>query len=159
MVKVLFRRPCHIPPCLINGEGGSNIMLHGTDKNLKISLVLLSLEQPSIFIGSFSAFRSTTICRPGLALPRGSSPSSSVSISYSRVQCALSRAEAETECDQWWRRSYGPFRANYALPSLIDGASIKEKNNIAATKHVYLLKNDPQNCYSYILLARGLNKK
>jgi len=24
MVKVLFRRPCHVPPCLINGEGGSN---------------------------------------------------------------------------------------------------------------------------------------
>ena len=23
MVKVLFRRPCHVPPCLINGEGGS----------------------------------------------------------------------------------------------------------------------------------------
>ena len=23
MIKVLFRRPCHIPPCLINGEGGS----------------------------------------------------------------------------------------------------------------------------------------
>ena len=24
MVKVLFRRPCHVPPCLINGEGGSS---------------------------------------------------------------------------------------------------------------------------------------
>ena len=24
MVKVLFRRPCHVPPYLINGEGGSN---------------------------------------------------------------------------------------------------------------------------------------
>jgi hypothetical protein len=23
MVKVLFRRPCHVPPCLINGKGGS----------------------------------------------------------------------------------------------------------------------------------------
>ena len=26
MVKVLFRRPCHVPPCLINGEGGSTCM-------------------------------------------------------------------------------------------------------------------------------------
>ena len=23
MVKVLFRRPCHVPPCLVNVEGGS----------------------------------------------------------------------------------------------------------------------------------------
>ena len=23
MVKVLFGRPCHVPPCLINEEGGS----------------------------------------------------------------------------------------------------------------------------------------
>ena len=27
MVKVLFRRPCHVPPCLINREGGSNYSL------------------------------------------------------------------------------------------------------------------------------------
>ena len=26
MVKVLFRRPCHVPPCLINGEGGSSYL-------------------------------------------------------------------------------------------------------------------------------------
>ena len=26
MVKVLFIRPCHVPPCLINGEGGSRIL-------------------------------------------------------------------------------------------------------------------------------------
>ena len=25
MVKMLFRRPCHVPPCLINGEGGSTL--------------------------------------------------------------------------------------------------------------------------------------
>ena len=24
MVKVSFGRPCHVPPCLINEEGGSN---------------------------------------------------------------------------------------------------------------------------------------
>jgi len=24
---VLFRRPCHVPPCLINGEGGSTLLV------------------------------------------------------------------------------------------------------------------------------------
>ena len=28
MVKVLFRRPCHVPPCLINGEGGSSTLFN-----------------------------------------------------------------------------------------------------------------------------------
>ena len=27
MVKVSFGRPCHVPPCLINEEGGSTINL------------------------------------------------------------------------------------------------------------------------------------
>ena len=28
MVKVSFGRPCHVPPCLINEEGGSSLVPH-----------------------------------------------------------------------------------------------------------------------------------
>ena len=38
MVKVLFRRPCHVPPCLINGEGGSII------KGYTLLMVILIVE-------------------------------------------------------------------------------------------------------------------
>ena len=34
MVKVLFERPCHVPLCLINEEGGSS-----TQKSLQAKIV------------------------------------------------------------------------------------------------------------------------
>ena len=40
MVKVLFRRPCHVPPCLINGEGGSTSCWPAANNSLNIMTVI-----------------------------------------------------------------------------------------------------------------------
>ena len=40
MVKVLFRRPCHVPPCLINGEGGSIFQLSAPNEYTTVLLAM-----------------------------------------------------------------------------------------------------------------------
>ena len=52
MVKVLFRRPCHVPPCLINGEGGSKTVLNTRN----IFHLLANYNQIRFYLGAIRNF-------------------------------------------------------------------------------------------------------